>query len=70
METATVALEAITNLKETPQDQQELSNVTYKQQIQQHHQGNNNNQQKFLKITKQQQNHHCQFQNQRQQRQL
>ena len=70
METATVALEAITNLKETPQDQQELSNVTYKQQIQQHHQGNHNNQQKFLKITKQQQNHHCQFQNQRQQRQL
>ena len=36
METQTVALEAITNLKEKPQDQRELSNVTYKQQ-QNHH---------------------------------
>ena len=39
METQTVALEALTNLKEKPQDQRELSNVTYKQQIQQHRQG-------------------------------
>ena len=70
METQTVALEAITNLKEKPQDQQELSNVTYKQQIQQHHQGHQNNQQKFLKNTKQQQNHHPQFLNQTQQQQL
>ena len=31
METQTVVLEAITNLKEKPQDQRELSNVTYKQ---------------------------------------
>ena len=54
METQTVALEAITNLKEKPQDQRELSNVTYKQQIQQYHQGHQNNQQKFLKNTKQQ----------------
>ena len=34
-----VALEVITNLKENSQVQQELSNVTYKQQIQQHLQG-------------------------------
>ena len=65
METQTVALEAITNLKEKPQDQRELSNVTYKQQIQQYHQGHQNNQQKFLKNTKQQQNHRRHFQNQR-----
>ena len=32
METQTVALEAITNLKEKTQDERELSNVTYKQQ--------------------------------------
>ena len=70
METQTVALEAITNLKEKPQDQRELSNVTYKQQTQQHHQGHQNNQQKFLKNNKQQQNHHRHFQNQRQQQQL
>ena len=70
METQTVALEAITNLKEKPQDQQELSNITYKQQIQQHHQGHQNNYQKFLKNTKQQQNHHHQFLNQSQQHQL
>ena len=31
METQTVALESISNLKEKPKDQQELSNVTYKQ---------------------------------------
>ena len=31
METQTVALEVITNLKEKPQAQQELSNITYKQ---------------------------------------
>ena len=31
METQTVVLESISNLKEKPQDQQELSNVTYKQ---------------------------------------
>ena len=36
METQTVALEAITNLKGKPQAQQELSNITYKQQIQHH----------------------------------
>ena len=42
-ETQTVALEAITNPKEKPQDQRELSNVTYEQQIQQHHQGHQNN---------------------------
>ena len=35
METQTVALEAITNLKAKPQ---ELSDVTYKQQTLQHHQ--------------------------------
>ena len=50
METQTVSLEAITNLKEEPQDQQEIPNVTYKQQIQQHHQGHQDNQQKFKKI--------------------
>ena len=65
METPTVALEAITNLKGKLQDQRELSNVTYKQQTQQHHQGHQNNQQKFLKNSKQQQNHHRHFQNQR-----
>ena len=43
METQIVALEAVTNFKKDPQDQQELSNVTYKQQIQQHHQGHQNN---------------------------
>ena len=31
LETQTVALEAITNLKKTPQDRRELSNITYKQ---------------------------------------
>ena len=60
METQTVVLEAITNLKEKPQDQRELSNITYKQQIQQH-QGHQNKQQKFLKNTKQQQNHIVNF---------
>ena len=71
METQTVVLlEAIPNLKEKQQDQQNLSNVTYRQQIHQHYQGHQNNQQKFLKNTKQQQNHHRQFQNQRQQHQL
>ena len=45
METHTVALEAITDLKE-----KELPNVTYKQQIQQHHQGHQNNFQKVHKI--------------------
>ena len=34
METQTFALEAITNFKEKPQDQRELSNVTYNQQTQ------------------------------------
>ena len=63
METQTVALEAITNLKKTPQVQRKLSNVTYKQQAQQHDLGHQNNQQKFLKINKQQQNHHGHFQN-------
>ena len=53
METQIVTLEAIANFKEKPQDQQELSNVTYKQQIQQHHQVHQNNEQKFLKNTKQ-----------------
>ena len=67
METQTVPLKAIANFNEKPQDQQELSNVDYKQQIQQHHQGLQTNQQKFQKSLKQQQNHHCQFQNQRQQ---
>ena len=43
METQTVALEAITNLKEKPQGQRNLSNVNYKQQIQQHHHGQQNN---------------------------
>ena len=52
METQTAALEAITNLKEKPQAQQELSNITYKQQIQQHHQDHQNNHQKFLQNTK------------------
>ena len=70
METQTVALEAITNLKEKPQDQRELSNVTYKQQTLQHHQDHQNNQQKFLKNNKQQQNHDHHFQNQRHQQQL
>ena len=32
METQTVALDAIPNLKEKPQDQRALSNVTYKEQ--------------------------------------
>ena len=32
MKTQTLALEDITNLKQKPQDQQELPNVTYKQQ--------------------------------------
>ena len=70
METQTVALEAITNLKEALQAQQEFSNISYKQPIQQHHQGHQNNHQKFLKNTKQQQNHHHQFLNQRQQQEL
>ena len=70
MVTETVASEAITNLKEKPQDQQKLSNVTYKQQIQKHHQGHQNNQQKFIKAIKKQQNHHCQFQNQTQEQQI
>ena len=70
METQTVALEAITNLKEKPQDQRELSYVTYKQQTQQHHQSHQNNQQKFLKNNKQQQNDDHHFQNQRHQQQL
>ena len=67
METQTAALEAMTNLTEKPQDQQKLSNVTYKQQAQQLHQFHQNNQQKLLKNLKQQQNQLCQFQNQRQQ---
>ena len=70
METQTVTLEAITNLKEKPQAQQELSNITYKRQIQQHHQDHQNNHQKntkFLQNTKQQHNHHHQFLNQTQQ---
>ena len=70
IETQAVALEAIINLKEKPQARQELSNIAYKQQIQQHHQGHQNNHQKFLKNTKQQQNHHHQFLNQRQQQEL
>ena len=70
MKTQTVALEAITNLKEKPQNQQQLSNITYKQQNQQHHQGNHINQQKCQKNLKQQQNSHRQFQNQRQQQQI
>ena len=70
METQTVALEAITNLKEKLQAQQEFSNISYKQQIQQHHQGQQNNHQKFLKNTKQQQNDHHHFLNQRQQQEL
>ena len=43
METQIVALEAVTNFKKDPQDRKELSDVTYKQQIQQHHQGHQNN---------------------------
>ena len=50
----------LTNLKEKPKDQQELPNVTSKQQIQQHHQGHQNNQQKFQTSLKQQHNHHRQ----------
>ena len=65
METQTVSLEAIANLKEKSQDQKELPNINYKQQIQEHHQGHQFNQQKFLKNLKQEQNHHRQFQNQR-----
>ena len=38
METQIFSLEAITKLKEKLQDQRELPNVTYKQQIQKHHQ--------------------------------
>ena len=68
METQTVALKAITNLKEKLQDQHELPNITYKQQIQQH-QGQQNNQQRFQKNLKPEQNHYCQFQNQRQKEQ-
>ena len=68
-ETETVALEAVTDLKEKPQDQRELSNVTYKQQSLQH-QDHQNDQQKFLKNSKQQQNHHHHLQNQRHQQQL
>ena len=49
METQTVALKAITNLKEKPQDQHELPNITYQQQIQQEHQGHQQNQQKIQK---------------------
>ena len=67
METQTVALKAITNLKEKPQDQHELPNITYQQQIQQEHQGHQQNQQKIQKNLKPEQNHHHQFQNQRQQ---
>ena len=48
MEMQTVALEAITNLKETTQDQRDLSIITYKQQTQQH-QGHQNDQKNFLK---------------------
>ena len=70
METQTVSVEAITNLKEKPQAQQELSNITYKQQIQQHYQGHPNSHQKFLKNTKQQQNHLHQFLNQGQQQEI
>ena len=70
MKTQTVALEAITKLKEKPQNQQQLPNITYKQQNQQHHQGNHINQQKCQKNLKQQQNSHRQFQNQRQQQQI
>ena len=70
METQTIALEAITNLEEKPQDQRELLNVTHKQQTRQHYQGHQNNQQKFLRNNKQQQNHHHHFQNQRHQQQL
>ena len=36
IETQKVGLETFVNLDEKPQDQQELANVTYKQQIQQH----------------------------------
>ena len=36
IETQKVGLETVVNLDEKPQDQQELANVTYKQQIQQH----------------------------------
>ena len=53
METQTIALNVITN-QEKPKDQQELSNITYKQQVQQHHQGHLNYQQKFLRNIKQQ----------------
>ena len=49
METQTVALEAITNLRGKPQDQRELSNVTFSQQTHHHHQGHQNNQQKISK---------------------
>ena len=49
METQTVALEAITNLRGKPQDQRELSNVIFNQQTHHHHQGHQNNQQKISK---------------------
>ena len=39
METQAVALEAVTNLKEKPQDQGEQRNITYKQQTEQHNHG-------------------------------
>ena len=52
METQTATLKVRSNLREKPQDQQELSNVTYKQQFQQHHQGYQNNRQKFRKNLK------------------
>ena len=58
LETQAVALEVISNVKEKPKDQQELPNVTNKQQIQQYHRSHQNNQQKFLKNLKQRQNHH------------
>ena len=61
METQAVALEAVTNLKEKPQDQGEQRNITYKQQTEQHNHGHQKNQQKFLKNNKQEQHQHCHF---------
>ena len=48
METQTVALEAITNLKQKPQAQRELSNVTYKQQQNYHRHFQNQMQQQHV----------------------
>ena len=50
MKTWTLVLKAITNVKEKSQDQQKLSSLINKQQIQQHHQCPQNNHQNGFKI--------------------